>query len=116
MRIVAARVKLKEAASTSGAESAESGAAAAAMSKLTTFSLELSEEEKRARSKVVMPFWKEEQKAAAAAGRVPYIQSLPSPWIPRFCGKFIVQVIYGGQKLLSHCRGKNRSESKSAMV
>ena len=33
------------------------------MSKLTTFSLTLKEEEKSAREKVVLPFWKKEQQA-----------------------------------------------------
>ena len=49
--MIAAKVKVKAAASSSaGTDSAESDSAA--MSKLTTFSLELSEAEKRARSQV----------------------------------------------------------------
>ena len=62
VRAVAAKVKVAAAAEM-GKDAAENDAM---MSKLTTFSLQLSEEEKRARSEVVMPFWKEEQKAAAA--------------------------------------------------
>ena len=46
---------------------AEADAESDAMDKLTTFSLGLSEKEKEARNRVVMPFWKPEQKAAAAA-------------------------------------------------
>ena len=60
--VVAAKVKVAAAAEM-GKDAAETDAM---MSKLTTFSLQLSKEEKRARSEVVMPFWKEEQKAAAA--------------------------------------------------
>ena len=69
--VAAAKVKVKAGTTDSAPESE-----AAAMSKLTTFSLELSEEEKRARNRVVMPFWKEEQKAAAA-GRLPYVTFTP---------------------------------------
>ena len=53
VRVVAANAR-NAAASSAGPDScASESEAAAAMSKLTTFSLDLSEEEKRARSKVL---------------------------------------------------------------